>query len=112
MVIGVPREVKVREYRVALIPGQVRILVDAGHEVLIEKGAGVGSGISDDAFVRAGARIVDNPLSLYERAEMVYKVKDPTPEERPLLHEGQVLFAFLHLAAAPDLAKDLIDRRV
>lgn len=112
MVIGVPREVKVREYRVALIPGQVRMLADAGHEVLIEKGAGLGSGISDDAFARAGARIADNPRLLYDRAEMVYKVKDPTPEEWPLLHEGQVLFAFLHLAAARDLAGALIDRRV
>ncbi len=112
MVIGVPREVKVREYRVALIPGQVRLLVDAGHTVLVGTGAGQGSGITDDQFMRAGARLVDSPRDLYSQADMICKVKEPVPEEWPLLREEQVLFAFLHLAAAPELSRALRERRV
>lgn len=107
-----PREVKNREYRVALTPIGVHELVSHGHEVLIETGAGSGSHIPDEDYERAGAQIVEAVDELWGSAEAVLKVKEPVPEEYDRLREGQILFTFLHLAANVELTRELMDRRV
>ena len=98
MIIGVPREIKANEHRVGLVPSGVRAFIRSGHEVLVEAGAGIGSGIDDSSFVEAGALVVDGAAEIFERAEMVIKVKEPQPAEYPLLRKGQILFTYLHLA--------------
>lgn len=112
MIIGVPKEIKTDENRVAITPGAVTAFVNKGHQVLVERGAGRGSGMEDGKYRHFGAEIVPTAAELYERAEMIYKVKEPQPVEYSLLREGQILFAYLHLAAAPDVARVLVERRV
>ena len=112
MKIGVPKEVKNRENRVAVVPGGVKILVDQGHEVFIEKNAGVGAGIPDEKFVAAGAKILPTADDIWQTGDMIMKVKEPIAEEYPRMREGQVLYTYLHLAAVPELAKELCDRKV
>lgn len=112
MIIGVPTEIKNHEYRVALVPSGVAALVSDRHRVLVQRGAGEGSGISDAEYVSAGAEIVSEAKDVYAEAAMVVKVKEPLPQEYPLLREGQVLFTFLHLAPARALTEALLDRRV
>jgi alanine dehydrogenase len=111
MRIGVPRETKDRELRVGLVPDGVRSLVKAGHDVLIERGAGVGSGFGDDAYRQAGARMV-SAEEAWSSPELVVKVKEPNDEEVLCLHSGQILFTYLHLAAAPGLTSALRDADV
>jgi alanine dehydrogenase len=108
MLIGVPKEIKVHEYRVGLTPTNVRELVAHGHDVVVETGAGAGIGITDQDYETAGATITANAQEVFERAEMIVKVKEPQAEERKLLHKGQVLFTYLHLAPDPAQAEDLI----
>jgi alanine dehydrogenase len=108
MRIGVPREIKVHEYRVGLVPAGVRELVAAGHEVLIETGAGNGIGVDDAQFRAAGAAIAARAVEVFERSELVVKVKEPQPVECEMLRRGQVLFTYLHLAANPQQAQGLI----
>jgi alanine dehydrogenase len=112
MLVGVPKEIKTREYRVGLVPGGVHTLASRGHTVLVEKGAGVGSGIPDDAYVRAGAQIASSAKEVWTRAEMIVKVKEPVEPEYELLQEGQTVYTYFHLAAVPPLAKVLLDRKV
>ena len=109
MLIGVPKEIKNNEFRVGLTPGSVAELVHHGHELLVEAGAGVGSGLADAEYAAAGARIVGAREEIFAKAEMVVKVKEPLAEERKLLRRGQILFTYLHLA--PDLAqtRDLLE---
>jgi alanine dehydrogenase len=108
MRIGVPREIKVHEYRVGLVPAGVRELVDAGHEVIVETGAGSGIGVEDAHYRAAGAAIAPRAADVFERAEMVIKVKEPQPPECEMLRRGQVLFTYLHLAADPAQARGLM----
>jgi alanine dehydrogenase len=108
MRVGVPREIKVHEYRVGLVPAGVRELVAAGHEVLVESGAGNGIGVDDAQFRSAGAAIAARASEVFERAEMVIKVKEPQPAECEMLRQGQVLFTYLHLAADPVQARGLM----
>ncbi len=108
MRIGVPKETKTHEYRVGLTPASVREARARGHDVLVERGAGAGAGVSDDEYVAAGARLAGSADEVFAAAEMIVKVKEPQPPERAKLRAGQVLFTFLHLAADPDQAKDLI----
>src|SRR5919202_2018756 len=98
MRVGVPKEVKTHEYRVGLVPGSVRELVHHGHGVIVETGAGLGIGISDEDYRRAGARIAAAAEEIFA-ADMIVKVKEPQPHEIARLHDGQVLFPYLHLAA-------------
>ena len=105
MRIGVPREIKVHEYRVGLVPAGVRELVGAGHEVLVETGAGNGIGVDDAQFRAAGASIAAMPAEVFARADMIVKVKEPQPLECAMLRTGQMLFTYLHLAADPEQAK-------
>jgi alanine dehydrogenase len=107
--IGVPSEVKIDEYRVAITPAGVRELTSRGHEVLVQAGAGAGSAMSDEQFQAQGARIVAHADSLFAQADLVLKVKEPQPQEVGLLRDGQTLFTYLHLAAEPQLARDLMD---
>lgn len=112
MIIGVPKEVKNRENRVAIVPGGVKQLVSLGHKVLIEKGAGVGAGIPDDKFKAAGATMIDGAAKVWGDAEMVIKVKEPIAQEYQYMREGLVLYTYLHLAAVPELAQQLVSRKV
>ncbi len=109
MRVGVPSEIKTHEYRVGLTPSAVRELVAAGHEVLVETGAGAGIGAADAAYEKAGAKIVAGAKELFARAELIVKVKEPQAPERKRLRPEQVLFTYLHLAPDPAQAKDLID---
>ena len=112
MIVGVPREVKDNEYRVAATPEGVREFTRAGHDVVVEAGAGEGSALSDDAFVEAGARILPDADAVFAAADLILKVKEPQPEEYGRFREGQVLFTFLHLAADEALTRFLVDRHV
>jgi alanine dehydrogenase len=112
VIVGVPREVKDNEYRVAVTPAGVRELELAGHQVLVEAGAGRGSAIPDEAYVKYGADIVDGPDEVWASADLVLKVKEPVAEEFDRLREGQVLFTYLHLAAGKDLTQGLAERKV
>jgi len=112
MLIGCPKEIKTREYRVGLTPAGARILTGLGHSVLIEKGAGGGSMIPDEAYVRAGAELVDTRQEVWARAEMVVKVKEPIAPEFELMRENQILFTYLHLAAAQELGAEMLKRGV
>jgi alanine dehydrogenase len=112
VIIGCPTEIKTREYRVGLIPASAYELTTAGHTVLVQRGAGNGSGIGDDKFAAAGAEIVDDAADVWARSDVVCKVKEPLAAEFPLLREGQILFTYLHLAAEPALTKALLDRKV
>jgi alanine dehydrogenase len=107
MRVGVPSEIKADEYRVAITPAGVRELCSRGHEVLVQAGAGEGSAIPDAEFEAQGGRVVQDARALFSESELVLKVKEPQPEEVDLLHEGQTLFTYLHLAAEPELARGL-----
>ena len=111
MLIGVPKEIKNHEYRVGMVPASVRELVQNGHDVIIEKNAGLGIGYSDQDYIAAGASIEDRATSIFANAEMIVKVKEPQPAERAMLRAGQILFTYLHLA--PDLpqTQDLINSK-
>ena len=108
MKIGVPKEIKVHEYRVGLVPAGVRELTGAGHQVLIESGAGNGIGVDDEQFRAAGASIAARAEEVFERSEMIVKVKEPQAVECERLRSGQVLFTYLHLAADPQQAHGLM----
>ena len=112
MQIGVPKEIKNHEYRVGIVPSGVRAFVEAGHKVLIEANAGVGSGITDEEFLTAGAQIAKTREEVFSKAEMVIKVKEPQKDEIPLLKDGQILYTYLHLAPDPEQTKGLLDRKV
>ncbi|MBA3536930.1 MAG: alanine dehydrogenase [Tatlockia sp.] len=101
MLVGVPREIKPQENRVGLVPGSVKEIIRAGSLVMVEKGAGLGIGISDEHYLAAGAEIVSTADEIFERAELIVKVKEPQPIECRRLHEGQTLFTYLHLAPDP-----------
>ncbi|MDN6618358.1 MAG: alanine dehydrogenase, partial [Corynebacterium variabile] len=112
MRVGVPTEIKNNEFRVAITPAGVHALTDHGHQVLVQRGAGLGSSITDAEYLRAGATIVDDPRAVWDGADMILKVKEPVPEEYELMHEGMVLFTYLHLAANRPLTQALLDRRI
>lgn len=99
MIIGVPKEIKTNENRVAFVPAAVTTFTRHGHTILIEKGAGAGSGFPDEAYQKEGAEIVDTAASVYGRAEMIMKVKEPIASEYPLIRSGQILFTYFHFAA-------------
>lgn len=109
MRIGVPRGIKDNEYRVAMTPGGVRLLIEYGHDVLVQSGAGLGSGFSDEPYRSAGAEIVPSASDAW-KTEMVVKVKEPQPEEYEFLHPDLVLFTYLHLAADRDLTLEMMKR--
>lgn len=109
MIIGVPKEIKTLEHRVGLVPSSVREFTARGHQVLIETGAGAGINFSDEVYQKSGAEICGSAEEVFERAEMIIKVKEPQAKECKMLREDQVLFTYLHLAADPAQAKGLMD---
>ncbi|SHE76460.1 L-alanine dehydrogenase [Desulfacinum infernum DSM 9756] len=111
MIVGVLKEIKTEENRVAMTPAGVEVMRQNGHTVLVETQAGVGSGFPDEAYRAAGAEIVATPKEIYDRADMVMHVKEPLPPEYDLIREGQIVFTYLHLAADEELTKALIRRR-
>ncbi|TDB76968.1 alanine dehydrogenase [Micromonospora sp. KC721] len=112
MKVGIPREVKNHEYRVAITPAGVNEFVRHGHQVFVESGAGLGSSIGDDEFAAAGAKILAGADEVWDTAELVLKVKEPVAEEYHRMRAGQVLFTYLHLAASKECTDALVDRRV
>ena len=112
MIVGVPKEVKTEEYRVGAPPMAVEVLTKAGHQVLVQTTAGDGSGFADEEYIKAGATIAKSAEELYDRAEMIYQVKEPISSEYPLLKKDQIHFRYLHLAAEEKLTHVLMDRGV
>ena len=108
MLIGVPREIKVHEYRVGLTPESARELVARGHRVVVERDAGAGIGAADADYRSAGAAIASDPQEVFARAELIVKVKEPLAQERALLRPGQAIFTYLHLAPDPEQVRDLV----
>ncbi len=108
MIIGVPKEIKEQEQRVALLPSAADQLKRRGHSIIAQKNAGVGSGYSDEEYQKAGAEIVDSAEEVFKRADMIVKVKEPLSAEFPLLRKGQILFTYLHLAASKPLTEALL----
>jgi alanine dehydrogenase len=111
MIVGILKEIKAEENRVSMTPAGVEVMVHHGHALLVEKGAGLGSGFEDEAYVMAGALIMDTPKEIFERSDMVMHVKEPLPAEYDLIREDQIIFTYLHLAAAEKLTRELIKRR-
>jgi alanine dehydrogenase len=112
MRIGVPAEIKNNEYRVGMTPAGASDLTNDGHQVLVQKGAGLGSGFSDEEYTAAGATILPDADAVFERAEMIVKVKEPIAADLARLRDEQLLFTYLHLAPVPDLTKALLDKRI
>lgn len=112
MIVGLPKEIKDNEYRVGLTPAGVRALTDTGHQVIVEKKAGEGSGFDDPLYQSAGARMIDSADDVWATAEMIVKVKEPIAPEYPRMREGQLLFTYLHLAPDRELTKQLLERKV
>ena len=108
MLIGVPKEIKNHEYRVGLTPESAAELIQAGHEIIVETQAGAGIGASDQAYQNLGVSIVSSAAEVFERAEMIIKVKEPQAGERAMLRPEQILYTYLHLAPDPEQTKDLI----
>src|SRR5262245_19495333 len=111
MIVGIPKEIKSQEHRVAIVPGGVEVLSRHGHTVLVERSAGAGSGISDEEFAAGGAKLVARD-EVFARADMVLKVKEPLAAEYPLLRDGQIPFTYLHLASNEALTRALLERKV
>ncbi|WP_370543996.1 alanine dehydrogenase, partial [Burkholderia pseudomallei] len=111
MLIGVPKEIKVYEYRVGLTPAGARELALHGHQVLVQRGAGAAIGLQDDDYAAAGAMLANDAADVFARADMIVKVKEPQPAECAMLRRGQILFAYLHLAPDPGQAAALVKSR-
>jgi alanine dehydrogenase len=112
MIIGVPKEIKISENRVGLTEANVKQLVAEGHKLFVQKDAGLGSMITNEDYIRAGAQILDTAEDIYQKADMIIKVKEPLPPEYNLMRENQILYTYLHLAAEPELTKVLCERKV
>ncbi|MDO4491260.1 MAG: alanine dehydrogenase [Lachnospiraceae bacterium] len=112
MRVGCVREIKNNEFRVGMVPDNVKSYVNAGHEVYIEKGAGVGAGFTDQEYLEAGAKLLDTAKEVWDISEMMIKVKEPLEEEYPLFHEGLILYTYLHLAADQPLTDQLLEKKV
>jgi L-alanine dehydrogenase (EC 1.4.1.1) len=109
MIIGIPKEIKIHEYRIGLTPHGAKLLVEAGHQVIVETLAGDAIGFSDQNYQTAGANIVNSAKSVFDQAEMIIKVKEPQPNECKLLNKNQILFTYLHLAADPKQTELLLE---
>ncbi len=112
MIIGIPKEVKIQEFRVGLLPVHVEELIRAGHAVVVEKNAGVGSGALDSDYRDAGAQVLNTARDVWKRADMIVKVKEPQPEEIPLMQAGQIVFTYFHFAASRKLTESVIKSKI
>ncbi|HOF02881.1 MAG TPA: alanine dehydrogenase [Atribacterota bacterium] len=111
MIIGIPKEIKDKENRVAITPAGVKALVKDGHGVFVQNSAGSGSGISDQEYLDAGALLLEDPAEIFQKAEMIMKVKEPLPSEYSLVREGQIVFTYFHFAASRELTQAMIDSK-
>ena len=111
MIIGVPKEIKDKENRVAITPAGVKAFVKDGHEVFVQISAGSGSGITDQEYLDAGAVLLEDPAEIFQKAEMIMKVKEPLPSEYSLVREGQIVFTYFHFAASRELTQAMIDSK-
>ena len=112
MRIGIPKEIKPQENRIALVPAGADAFVRAGHEVYIEQNAGIGSGFTDEEYVKSGAKILSTPKEIFDIADMIIKVKEPLESEYDLMRENQIIFTYLHIAPNPELTQVLLDKKV
>jgi len=112
MIIGVPKEIKNNENRVAITPAGVKAFNQAGHQVLVQKSAGIGSGIEDNEYAKAGATIINTAEEVFKKAEMIIKVKEPLSSEYNLLRPGQILYTYLHFASSFELTKAMMERKI
>src|SRR5436309_7519095 len=110
MIVGVPKEIKESEYRTSLVAAGAEALTEAGHTVLIEAGAGEGTGITDEEYREHGATVVESSTEIWERADLIVKVKEPLPEEYSLIRRGQTLFTYFHFAADEGLVRAMLER--
>jgi alanine dehydrogenase len=111
MLVGILKEIKAEENRVCMTPAGVEVMIGNGHSVLVEKGAGSGSGFEDAMYIKAGAEMVDTPKELFDRCDMVMHVKEPLSSEYEMIREGQIVFTYLHLAAAEELTHALVNSK-
>ena len=111
MIVGILKEIKTEENRVCMTPAGVEVMKANGHTLLVEKGAGKGSGFEDGAYAQAGAELIESPAEIFKRSDMVMHVKEPLPSEYGLIRDGQIVFTYLHLAAAEELSKALIESK-
>ncbi|MCS7180370.1 MAG: alanine dehydrogenase, partial [bacterium] len=112
MIIGIPKEIKEEEYRVGILPSTVKKLVDKKHKVLVEKNAGIGAGIKDEEYEKAGAEIVEDHISVFKNSELIIKVKEPLPSEYDLFQENQIIFTFFHFSSNKEMTETLIRKKV
>ncbi len=112
MIVGVPQEVKADEYRIGMRPVGAEMLVDRGHSVIVEQGAGNGAGFTDEMYTAAGAKLAETAQEVWSQAEMIVKVKEPQREEWPMMREGQIVFTYFHFAADKDLTLACLDRKI
>ena len=108
MIIGVPKEIKLQEHRIGLTPDSVQVLTKKGHEVLIQNNGGFEAGFTNENYKNAGAKIVDTAEEIFKRSEIIVKVKEPQMNEVKMIRENQIIFTYLHLAAAKELTQGLI----
>src|SRR6478752_6887968 len=111
MIIGVPKEIKNREFRVSMTPSGVSELVSRNHNVLVQADAGLGSGFTNDAYAAAGATILQQAAEVYAQADLIIKVKEPLASEYPLIKEGQIVFTYFHFASSEELTHAMIERK-
>ncbi|MDD4765855.1 MAG: alanine dehydrogenase, partial [Atribacterota bacterium] len=111
MIIGIPKEIKNNENRVAITPAGVRAFTQSGHKVLVQKAAGLGSGISDREYSDAGASIQDTAEKVFGQSDMIMKVKEPMPVEYPMIKPGQIVSTYFHFAASLELTEGMVNRR-
>lgn len=112
MIIGIPKEIKLDEKRVALAPAGVKAFIDSGHEVLVQRDAGEGSGFTDLEYINSGAKTIDSAKELYKNAEMIIKVKEPVVEEYKYIKNGQIIFTFFHFASSKQLTQAMLGKRI
>ena len=111
MIIGVPKEIKLQEHRIGLTPESVKVLIKRNHEVLIENNGGLEAGFSNEDYLYAGAKIISTPEEIFKKAELIVKVKEPQMNEVSMIKEGQIIYTYLHLAAAKELTLGLINSK-
>ena len=112
MIIGVPKEIKLQEHRIGLTPESVKALTDKKHEVLVENNGGFEAGFTNDDYLKAGAKIIKSPEEIFKKAELIVKVKEPQMNEVKMIREGQIIYTYLHLAAAKELTLGLMENKI
>ena len=111
MIVGVPKEIKLQEHRIGLTPESVKVLVERNHEVLVENNGGLEAGFTNQDYLEAGAKIINTPEEIFKKAELIVKVKEPQMNEVKMIREGQIIFTYLHLAAAKELTLGLMNSK-